>query len=562
MRSSAAAEDLANASMAGQYETFLDIEGEEELLDAVRRCWASLDSPRIRAYLREHRIDPARVAMAVVVQRLVSADVAGVLFTANPNESQMGAGNNGTREMLVEASWGLGESVVSGRVQPDVLRLEQESGRVLAATIADKQVHLSAGAGEERPVEESRRRLPCLRGRDVHRLWQLGRRTAQHFGAPQDIEWAIRGDEIFLLQSPHHHAGRCRGPRRTVAHHAPASAPGTCRRARSMGDAQSRGNAPAPDNADLEHHRPFHVRRRRLRQLVPHGGFRPRPAVMTNGFLERIAGRIYMDAARASEMFFANFPFAYDIEEPQTQPRRLANSADPAAAPPPTARKSTAASPPSMINSPPSRQCDRAISATPFSPDIADYAAAGTKIDLRLLSATELVALWQQHEKKVLDTFGPQSLLSSLISSMALNELRTFLADFFWEEDVDALAQQISSGGISSRTIIADAELYEVAQGIRPLETWLADHGHRAPGEFDLANPRCSANNRKPPATWPPISPKAKAQWTATAAMPKRFSNASRHCVQSYPILTAGNWTAASNSCAVTSPSARMARII
>ena len=103
--------------MAGQYETFLDIEGDEDLLNAILRCWASLDSPRIRSYLREHGIDASRVAMAVVVQRLVSAQVAGVLFTANPQ--------TGTRhEMLVEASWGLGESVVSGRVQPDVLRLK------------------------------------------------------------------------------------------------------------------------------------------------------------------------------------------------------------------------------------------------------------------------------------------------------------------------------------------------------------------------------------------------------------------------------------------------------
>ena len=117
VRSSATAEDMSEASMAGQYDTFLDIQDEESLLNRVRCCWASLDSPRTRAYLKEHGIELSQVAMAVVVQRLVPSDVAGVLFTANP---QTGSKN----EMLVEASWGLGESVVSGLVQPDVLRIE------------------------------------------------------------------------------------------------------------------------------------------------------------------------------------------------------------------------------------------------------------------------------------------------------------------------------------------------------------------------------------------------------------------------------------------------------
>lgn len=148
VRSSATAEDMAAASMAGQYETFLDIQGEPALLDAIQRCWASLNTSRVRSYLREHAVDSARVAMAVVVQRLVPADVAGVLFTTSPRDGHR-------REMLLEASWGLGEMVVSGRVQPDILRLEQSTGRVLEAVIADKQVCLAAGASASSAVEES-----------------------------------------------------------------------------------------------------------------------------------------------------------------------------------------------------------------------------------------------------------------------------------------------------------------------------------------------------------------------------------------------------------------------
>ena len=314
VRSSATAEDMAAASMAGQYETFLDIVGEDALVDAVCRCWASLDSPRIRTYLSEHGIDPARVAMAVVVQRLVTADVAGVLFTANPQTGTL-------EEMLVEASWGLGESVVSGRVQPDVLRLEHETGRVLAATIADKRVHLSAGAHEERLVEESRRRMPCLRGRDVHRLWQVGRSVAEHFGSPQDIEWAIHDGELYLLQS------------RPITTLDDAEAyEDVLRSARQqLRDGLKLGHGPwALHNlAETLAHPTLLTWSVISRFMSGSGGFgamyrqvgfEPSPAVDREGFLELIGGRIYMDAARAPEMFFENFPFAYDLEELKRSP--------------------------------------------------------------------------------------------------------------------------------------------------------------------------------------------------------------------------------------------------
>src|SRR3954470_12637444 len=172
VRSSATAEDMSEASMAGQYDTFLDIADEESLLNRIRCCWASLDPPRTRAYLKEHGIELSQVAMAVVVQRLVPSDVAGVLFTANP---QTGSKD----EMLVESSWGLGESVVSGLVQPDVLRIDRHTGRVVHARIADKQVMIppvngngSAVESHEVPVPESKRRIPCVKGPDVTALWK------------------------------------------------------------------------------------------------------------------------------------------------------------------------------------------------------------------------------------------------------------------------------------------------------------------------------------------------------------------------------------------------------
>src|SRR5687767_12094548 len=308
VRSSATAEDMADASMAGQYDTFLDIDSEEKLLNAVQCCWASLDSPRTRTYLTQHGINLATVAMAVVVQKLVPADVAGVLFSANPQ--------TGSREeMLIEASWGLGECVVSGRVQPDVLRIEESSGKVLAATISDKQVWLKPGEEDEKPVEEDRRKVPCLRSDDVARLWELGRRAAQHFGRPQDIEWAIHNGNLFLLQS------------RPITTLEDAEAyeqllSSTRARLREL-FTQGRGPFVLHNISEtLQHPTPltwsvignFMSGRGGFGRMYKALGFEPSPRAQNDGFLQRIGGRAYMDLSLAAEMFFPNYPFKYDLD--------------------------------------------------------------------------------------------------------------------------------------------------------------------------------------------------------------------------------------------------------
>jgi phosphohistidine swiveling domain-containing protein/uncharacterized membrane protein (DUF106 family) len=484
VRSSATAEDMVDASLAGQYETFLNVEGEAALLKAVRRCWASFDALRVQAYLREHDIDPARVAMAVIVQRLVPADVAGVLFTTNPHDGR-------TREMLLEASWGLGEMVVSGRVQPDVLRLEQDTGRVLEATIADKQVHLAAGTGEEKPVEESARRRSCLCGRDVYRLWQLGKRVAEHFGCPQDIEWAIQGDELYLLQSRPITTARdiqaYDEVLRTTQHHLRQEL------------AAGRGpwvlhnlaeTVPHPTPLTWSILKRFMSGSGGFGAMYRQAGFEPSPAVCQEEFLECLAGRIYMDAARAPEMLFAGFPFAYDLEELKRNP-------DAAQAPPTLPRGSFWAQHQAGRRLTEVTAGLHSLAATlerdlrdKLFPEIAVAVAQAKGMDFHSLPTGQLPTTWGDNESLFLDTFGPRLLMPGLIAAMAIGELRAFLQETLWDEDVDTLVQLLSTGGEPDRTILANAELYEVAQGHRSLETWLAEHGHRAAGEFDLAQPR------------------------------------------------------------------------
>jgi len=196
VRSSATAEDLEEASFAGQQDTYLNVRGAEALLEAVRECWASLWTERAVAYRARQGIDPAELALAVVVQRMVEADAAGVMFTANPT--------NGRRdELVLSAAWGLGESVVGGSVTTDDLVVEKAGLRVASRTTADKAV-MTVYAQErtaEVPVPAERRRAPVLDDKAAAVLAELGVRVEQHYGAPQDIEWARADGEFFIVQS-------------------------------------------------------------------------------------------------------------------------------------------------------------------------------------------------------------------------------------------------------------------------------------------------------------------------------------------------------------------------
>ncbi|WHT17578.1 PEP/pyruvate-binding domain-containing protein [Crossiella sp. CA-258035] len=194
VRSSATAEDLPWASFAGQQETFLHVLGEQEVLTAVRRCWASLWTDRAVDYRAAQDIDHREVTLAVVVQRMVPAAVAGVLFTADPI--------TGRRDCFsVDASPGLGEAVVSGLVNPDHYVLDAD-GRVLTRVPGDKgkEVRPVEGGGVE--VVETSGGGECLDEDALRRLADAGREVQAHFGAPQDVEWALDAEGlVWLTQS-------------------------------------------------------------------------------------------------------------------------------------------------------------------------------------------------------------------------------------------------------------------------------------------------------------------------------------------------------------------------
>ncbi|WP_433431176.1 PEP/pyruvate-binding domain-containing protein [Nonomuraea sp. CA-141351] len=193
VRSSATAEDLPFASFAGQQDTFLNVVGAEAVVDAVRRCWASLWTDRAVAYRESNGIDHAAVRLAVVVQVMVDARVAGVMFTANPVTGRR-------LETVIDANPGLGEAVVSGAVNPD--RFVVYGGEILERHAGDKRLIIRSvpGGGTER-VETSHEDL-CLTDDQVRALAGLGVQVEDHYGAPQDTEWAIDEDgKIWLTQA-------------------------------------------------------------------------------------------------------------------------------------------------------------------------------------------------------------------------------------------------------------------------------------------------------------------------------------------------------------------------
>jgi pyruvate,water dikinase len=195
VRSSATAEDLPTASFAGQHDTYLNVVGPAAILRHVSRCWASLFTERAVTYRLRNGFDHRKLQMAVVVQQMVFPQAAGILFTADPVTSNR-------LVAAVEASFGLGEALVSGLVTPDIYKVRD--GEVVAKAVATKQLAIHAspvGGTHEQAIEPERQQQPALTDAQVVRLAQLGRRIEAHLGRPQDIEWCLVDDAFRIVQS-------------------------------------------------------------------------------------------------------------------------------------------------------------------------------------------------------------------------------------------------------------------------------------------------------------------------------------------------------------------------
>lgn len=196
VRSSATAEDLPEASFAGQQETYLNVAGKDQLITAIKKCFASLYSARAVAYRKQADFDTVKVSLAVVIQKMVESEVSGVLFTVDPVSQE-------TDRMMLNASWGLGEAIVSGRVTPDIYRYSKKQKRIVDKKLGDKDILIcygTSGIEEKNTLAEQKCRF-CLTEKQALEVFRMGQKIEQHYGCPQDVEWAITKGKLYLLQS-------------------------------------------------------------------------------------------------------------------------------------------------------------------------------------------------------------------------------------------------------------------------------------------------------------------------------------------------------------------------
>lgn len=195
VRSSATAEDLPHASFAGQQDTYLNIIGKESILEHIRKCWASLFTERAVIYRMQNGFDHSQVYLSVIVQRMVFPQASGILFTADPITCN--------RKLLsIDASFGLGEALVSGLVSADCYQVQE--GEIVDKRIATKKLAIYGrreGGTETQQIDLDQQRTQTLTEQQILQLAHIGRQIEEHFGCPQDIEWCLADDTFYIVQS-------------------------------------------------------------------------------------------------------------------------------------------------------------------------------------------------------------------------------------------------------------------------------------------------------------------------------------------------------------------------
>jgi pyruvate,water dikinase len=487
VRSSAAVEDGAEHSFAGQQETILGVRGNEQLLDAVERCFQSWHSARSQAYRAHKGLAEDSTAMAVVVQKLVAADVAGVLFTRDPLDP------TGQR-MLAEAAWGLGELVVSGRVTPDRFFLNRSTLALERQEISRKPISVTADG--IRDVEPHLQSQPCLDAAQLRELAEFGLRVEQFYGNPRDIEWAWAEGRIWLLQSrPVTTAGALEKEEFRKAEIA-----------RLRGLAAPTGTAWARYNLAEVLARPtpmtWAIVRRFMSGRGGYGlmfrdlGFDPDPQLDDEGFIDLVCGRPYVNLSREPKLYFRDFPYGYDFAALKQRPAASFY-------PQPGVNPSLATGRmwlklPLIIyrifraQARMRRQIQtlaRELRERVF-PEFAKEVATARETDLAGLSSAELHERLQFWTARTLVEFARVALRPSMFAAEAMTTLGTGLKAIVAPERAPVVARELLTGVRPDPETDLAAAIRALAEGSLSREEFLSRFGHRGPQEMELSQPR------------------------------------------------------------------------
>jgi pyruvate,water dikinase len=451
-----------------------------QCIDAVFR---SFNSQRAKAY-REHNNIRNVIGTAVNVQAMFPSERAGILFTANPNDINAG-------EMVMEASWGLGEVVVSGAVTPDSYVLDAESLAIKHKTIPRAEVAAPPSIGPDGEVR------PALTDEQIREVAEIGKKVEGYMGVPQDIEWGLADGRFNLLQT--------RNIRNLdVLEDVEVGREAEIERLLELAEGRhvvwvihnlaETLRTPTPLTWDLQKH--FMSGTGGYGRMFQEFGYRMTDEVMRDGFLELICGRIYVDVRRAPGRFYRDLPGVYDPDEILDDPDAIEM--------PPKKVDMTDLEPTFFLRLPAvaatairaSRRIKR-IERTALSnfidgavPRLETYLAATRERDLASMPTNELLDEFQRRCDFVLDDFGKEYVKPGYFAGRVQGRLQGFLEQLMGPERGAELTATLTAGLDGDITIEQNAMLYRLAQGEATLDEFLGRFGHRSANEMELAQPR------------------------------------------------------------------------
>ena len=485
VRSSATAEDGAEASFAGQQETRLGVSGDEAVLAAIESCWKSLHSERAIAYRQQKGIDETGLAMAVVVQKMVPADVAGVLFTRDPQDPI------GTR-MSIEASWGLGEAVVSGKVTPDRFQVNFDTGTVVFKQAGDKTLKITV-TGEE-AVEESQRRALCLTDNELSQLAELGRRVEQFYGDPRDVEWALHDGQFHVLQARPITTSTAT-ERETVR---------TAVIAKLQSIADPRGTVWVRYNLSEVLPEPLPMTWGVVQRLIgADGGFgamnrdlgaSPDPMLGSESAFDLIAGRPMCNLSRMPRMQFPHPPIEYPFDKLKANPR-LALDPKPVLNPMRDGLRAWLRLPGIAWRLYSMSSTTRKLAATfadefttRIVPPFVQEARDALNEDWSKLDSATLFKHFHHWTDRTLVQFARHSLKPTVFADLAWNTLFELLKPKLGEPGARTAISELASGTGAELAVAVK----QLADGTLDQRTFMERFGHRCQNEMELAQPRWS----------------------------------------------------------------------
>ncbi len=463
--------------------------------DTLRECingvFGSWNNQRARIYRKAHGLEHLE-GTAVNVQSMFNSQVSGVAFTANPAKPA-------AEEIIVESSYGLGESIVSGDVTPDRFVLDYGSLDIKERALGQKD-HVVTGLGKDSDAATFDPAASSLTDDQITEVGRLALKVEAHFGFPVDIEWGLADGKFSLLQSR-----AIRGL--DVARDAEVGRREEIERLKRLVSESRKKDkvwiihnlaetlqTPTPLTWDII--RGFMSGNGGFGQMYKDFGYRPSKRVCEGGFLELICGRIYADSDRASELFWESMPFAYDHQELLADPRLLDTA--------PTKFDADRADEKFLLRLPGNllallrakgrtrrarRDAIKVFEEVEL-PRFREYVSERREQDLVELPTDEVIAELHDRVRCVLMDFGKESLKPGFFGGCARLELEAKLTQLLGRVEGEKLTQVLISGLMGDTTVEQNAMLFRVSQGEETMEAFLECYGHRSAGEMDLANAR------------------------------------------------------------------------